>query len=225
MNRVSNKLEISPRSFGLDWVGQTALVLGNGPSTLGYEPEHFDRPSSRLLVCNGGYLRFPHAHLLVATDRKWLLTETTKDEPFAGYRGGEILITRPEAAQAYDPRMIYVKRLDLARFRGVDQFADPGLVVEGWTSVTTMIAAAVMRGARRIILLGVDLQPGKGNRRRSYDESVDTPSAAEKRYAKQIADLEAQMPHVKRRGVEVLNASPGSGLKCYPYVSWEDVTW
>lgn len=207
-------------TFKHDWYPCTAVVIGNGLSALTIQPEELERPHVRSLVCNGGYKTFPKADVLMCTDRRWLA-----DNPdLSGYKGPMIVVTRPEAVQQIDPRMVHVQRKFIGDARG-DIFARRDTLVEGWNSTTTNISCAILRGARRIILIGVDLQPGPDGRRRIYDELKDRPSAARMRYQRQVRHLTMQANWVRRKGIEVINCSIPSGLTCYPMGKWEDIRW
>lgn len=210
-------------SFEQDWYRDTALVLGNGPSLLSFPQSLLARPRARTLVANGGYLYLPGADVLMCTDKRWLAAHTAD---LTGYTGPMIVVTRPEVLpdNFVDPRMVFVRRRFIGDARS-DPFARRDTLAEGWNSTSTNISLAIVRGARRIILLGVDLQPGTDGRRRIYDESRDNLKVATARYARQISHLTLQAQWVRRKGVKVINCSPRSGLTCYPYADWKDIEW
>jgi hypothetical protein len=215
---------VKTRVLARDWEGATAVVVGNGPSLLA--PEWNGRlraaqaTGAKLLVANGGYRLFPLADLLMCSDRHWL-----KANPdLSGFKGETIIVTRPEAVVRVDPRMLHVKRAFIEKVsKGL--FDNPGRLVEGHTSTSTNISAAVLRGVKRIILVGIDLTPGPGLRRRTYDDSLDTLLHSAPRYDRQVVHLTMQAKQVLARGVDVLNASPRSALACYPFVEWSEIQW
>lgn len=209
-------------SFEQDWYRETAVVVGNGPSMLSFPVQELDRPRLRVLVANGGYKLIPWADVLMCTDRRWLAAH---QEELPDYTGPMIIVTQPEVVSPahLDRRMKLLRRAFIGDARK-DPFARRDTLVEGHNSTTTMISCAIVRGARRIILLGVDLAPGPDGRRHIYDDSKDT-SRALARYQKQVVHLSAQAKWVQRKGVEVINCSPLSALQCYPYGRWEDLQW
>lgn len=208
---------IPAHTFTRDWDGDTAVVLGNGTSLRGMDLSTLARPRVRVLVANGGYRTYPEADQLMCSDRHWL-----KANPdLSGFKGKMIVVTRPEAVQVVDPRMVHARRAFIEDVAG-DIFANPRVLVEGHNSTSTNISAAVLRGVSRIILLGIDLQVGPKNRRRSYESVLDDPTAARVRYARQARHLTRQSMFVRARGVEVYNCSPRSALDCYPYIPLED---
>ena len=215
---------MKPSRVTRDWEGLTAVVIASGPSMLAPEWEGRLRAAkaagAKLLLSNGAYKSFPFADVLMCSDRHWL-----KDNPdLSGFRGEEIIITRPEAVRQQDARMIHIRRAFIERVRG-DIFANPRTLVEGHTSTSTNISLAVMRGVSRIVLVGLDLAPGPRMRRRLYDKTSDTEINAKRRYARQVEHLSMQAKYVKSLGIEVLNCSPPSALKCYPYSKWESLQW
>ena len=195
-----------------DWRGQTVVVLGNGTSLLGADLSAIAASKARAMVANGGFALYPAADVLMCADRHWL----AEGHDTSGFRGSLIVVTRPEAVKRPDPRMVAMRRQFIERVTG-DPFADPGLLVEGHTSTSTNISLAVLRGAKRIVLAGIDLCPGPDNRRRSTGDETDDPARAAARYRRQAEHLAMQAKWVRGRGVEVVNASPRSVLDCYPY--------
>lgn len=218
---------MAPAPFRRDWQGLTALVIGNAPSMLAeaWEPWLRDKQEdgAKLLTANAGYRLFPFCDSVMCSDRHWLAANTNKPDPFADFFGKEIIVTRPESVDHTDTRMRTAGKAPIERVHPRDIFADPRVLVEGHNSTSTNISMAVLRGVASIILVGVDLAPGPGGRRRSYDDSEDKLAVAYARYEKQVYHLTLQSEHVYRRGVRVLNASLPSGLKCYPYVLPEEI--
>lgn len=211
---------IRPIVFRPDWAGLTAVVIGNGNSILSMDfAPILAREDFRTLVANGGYHTVPRANVLMCSDRHWLA-----DNPdLRGFRGDMIVVTRPEAVRRADNRMVHVRREFIEKVKG-DIFSDPGRLVEGHNSTSTNISQAVLRGARRIILLGIDLTPGEAGRRSAYNALPDDPARALTRYQRQVQHLTMQASHIMRRGgIEVVNCSPRSALSCYPYATIEEV--
>lgn len=214
--------------FGNDWEGQTVLFLGNGTSIEEEVPGFEDalglpfsgRDDVKVVVTNGGYRLFPLADVLMCSDRHWLAANS---HDLSGFRGEEIVVTQPQAVVRHDWRMHYVKRAYIDKVPIARMFSDPGTLVEGHTSTSTSISMAVLRGAKRILLLGVDLAVGPRGKRRAGESTRDTTAAARVRYAKQAQHLTKQSRAVLAAGVEVWNCGPPSILECYPYAKFGDV--
>lgn len=208
-------------TFSQDWYRDTAVVVGNGPSMLSFPLESLRRPRVRVLVANGGYLLVPWADVLMCTDRRWLAAH---EGELGGYKGPMIVVTQPKVVTKPDPRMVLLRRRFIGEAKS-DPFARRDTLFEGWNSTSTSISCAILRGARRIILIGVDLSPGHDLRRRTYDDSKDNAKVAALRYGRQVTHLTLQAEWVRRKGIEVINCSPRSGLTCYPYARWKDIQW
>lgn len=197
------------------FAGRTVVVMGNGTSLLGLDLARLHKAD--VLVSNGGFLTWPHAHTVMCSDRHYLAT----DPPFGQFLGKHIVVTQPQAVVTKDPRMIWSRRAFIEKVHG-DIFADPTILVEGHNSASTNISLAVLQGAKRILLLGIDLAPGKGYRRRAYEDLIEaSPQIAKSRYARMAVHLTQQSVHVLARRVQVINCSPRSALTCYPYSTLE----
>jgi len=207
--------------FTRDWAGLTAVVMGNGTSLEGMDLSMLDQPHVRACVANGGYRRYPRAAQLMCSDRHWLKANS---HDLSDFLGETIVVTRPEAVVKDDPRMVVVGRQFIDKVNG-DIFADPGILTEGHNSTTTNISACVLRGVSRIVLLGIDLKPGPGNKRRAEEAVLDDPVRAVERYARMVTHITKQAYWVKRRHIEVFNCSPRSALDCYPYIPLEDALY
>lgn len=156
----------------------------------------------------------------MCSDRNWL----PMHPDLSAFRGKLIMVTRPEAVVKVDPRMRTIRRAHLEHM-GPDIFADPNVLAEGHNSTTTNISQAVLRGASRILLLGIDLTPGPDGRRSAYNPVKDDADRARVRYERQVKHLTKQAESIRRYrpGVKVFNCSPRSALACYPYANIEDL--
>lgn len=200
-----------------DWEGHTAVVVGNGTSVERLSPHVHERAGfAHVCVANGGYLTFPGAEVLMCSDRHWLAAHPD----LSAFTGKTIIVTQPQAVVNPDPRMLYMHRAFIDRVRG-DPLTDPSVLVEGHTSTSTNIAMAVLRGVSKIILLGVDLSPGKDGRRRAGEHRLDNPQAPG-RYDRMVRHLTKQAIYVTHHGVRVFNCSPKSKLRVYPYATFDE---
>lgn len=205
-----------------DWAGKTVVVMGNGFSAKQQDFSLFKLPHVRVMIANWGFKTYPDADVLMLSDRHWLAGELGAYN-LSEFKGKQIVVTQPAAVLSPDPRMVYMRRAFIKHPRRFDIFNDPGLLVEGHTSATTCLSMAVLRGAKRIALVGIDLAPGPGNRRSLVDARTDSDERASYRYAKQARHFKMQSEYVKKRRVRVFNCSFPSVLECYPMAKLEDV--
>jgi hypothetical protein len=206
-----NVHDIPPLVVEPDLKDKVVVIVGNGMSCMDLPRQVLLNPNFYVMIMNSGMHLFQHADMMMCTDGPWL-SEYQRD--LWQFKGGLIVVTRPNLVQVPDPRMRVIQRSPIASFRG-DIFQNPRVLVEGHTSVSTCLSLAVLRGARRVLLSGVDLSPGPGGRRRASSPLVDTGSY-ERRYKVQMAHLTKQSVWVKLRGVDVINCSYPSPLTAYP---------
>lgn len=110
----------------------------------------------------------------------------------------------------------------IRRVHGTKIPTDPGCICSGGTSGFAAIPFAVMKGARRIVLFGLDYAPGADGEWYWSDGHYTRgmPGANNwKRWAGVFRDL---VPQLRERGVRVVNASPASEIDAFPRVTVED---
>jgi hypothetical protein len=88
--------------------------------------------------------------------------------------------------------------------------------------VSLAINYAFLAGASRIVTLGLDGRCGPGRERRFGSREQDTPGSRE-RYRHQEDVLRAMMIPLRFAGVEVVNCSPDTAVRCFPVAALEDV--
>lgn len=216
----AKELGIPVHSAAEEWARKTVVVFGNGHSSLNVDLDQL-RSNRKVVsvICNSGMDLFPDADTLICTDRHWL---HDNQDQLDRYKGPEIIVTRSEVLSVVDPRMKFMQRR-LVFKTDEDIFRHKDLLVEGYTSVSTAISLAVLRGSKKIILVGVDLTPGPDGRRRAIGPDHDHPERARQRYKVQIAHLNLQSKWVKAHHVKVFNCGHRSDLVCYPYAELENV--
>ncbi len=207
---------------GSEWRDKIVIICGNGLSALTVNWASLQhRPELVVCVTNGGFRTVPWAHVLMLSDRNFL----GEVDDLAKFAGEEMVVTAPNALRAVrkaDPRMRWINRAYVEHLGNADPFADKAVLVEGHNSITTLMSLSVLRGARKILLIGIDLMPGTGNKRRATDNLVDDPVAARQRYEKQQRHFDMFAPWLQRHGVKVLNGNPESYLKSWPKTRFLD---
>lgn len=100
--------------------------------------------------------------------------------------------------------------------------SDPGVLHIGGNSGYQSINLAVLVGAARVVLLGYDMRHagGKVHWHGSHPEGMNNPK--EKQLAGWAEAFSTMLPDLQRLGVEVINCTPGSALKCFPMARLED---
>lgn len=167
-----------------------------------------------VIAVNDAYRLLPFADVLYACDSTWWLTH--KGVPgFAGERWSSHGVAgrvRHNDKSEIGPRF----RLNLIEGQDGEGFStDPSFIHYGSNSGFQAVNMAILWGATRIILVGFDMQgthffgahPRGLRNTTKYDNFI-------RAFKKAATRLPA--------GVEILNATPGSALRCFPMVSLDD---
>ena len=206
-----------PRCFN----GETVAILAGGPSLTAAQVE-VCRGRCRMIAINRSYVLAPHADWLYGADVGgfWLWcggpARINGDEPDAlDFSGTKIVAgVAREGAQQYFPRLIaggvkLIKHCAPRQQMGLS--ADPGMMY-GPNSVHNMMSVIHHTGAKRVILLGVDMR----NTGHWHPEWPDGAMGSD--YDTFRPALATLVDPLARARVEVLNATPNSALKCWPRV-------
>jgi hypothetical protein len=205
-----------PRCFE----GETVAVLGAGPS-LNRADVNYLRGRCRVVAVNRTHELCPWADWLYAADvgRFWFWCagedRMMQEAPDAfDFPGTKIAIWPPddrENVRRYVSRLVQrgVKLLRYERANGISE--DPG-VVRGDNGVHHVLSAIHHTGAKRVLLLGVEMAGGHFHE--GWPGGVDSDHQAWP-YA-----LESLAIPLARCGVTVINCSgPNSRVRCWPTVA------
>lgn len=189
-----------------EWAGETAFVLGGGPSLAQAPVERLD--GRRVIAVNDvGLTRATWADVLFFADRRWLDWNASELHRHTGR--WKVTRRAPHVETGCDVKWLYhAPALKLSR--------DPDRV-SGYCGGAMAINIAFLLGARRIVLMGFDQRPG------SWHDRHKLP-AVDHNYEKRFRPaLERMAVELAAEGVECINATPGSALTCFPIVEPEDV--
>lgn len=167
----------------------------------------------RVVAVNDAYRRLPYADILYACDEKWWRVHI---EDVSRMFHGERWTSHEEKSETNNKRNIPAE-WGIKAVAGVLQpgFSDNGAVIHyGSNSGFQALNLALLKGATKVILVGYDMRgaghffgdhPAPLHNRTSYSEFVREFRAA-----------------ARRCTVPILNATPGSGLDCWPIVTLEE---
>lgn len=111
------------------------------------------------------------------------------------------------------------------RMPGVDEpglSLDPHLIHFGANSGYQALNLALHFGARRVLLLGFDMQPTNGRLHWHPDHPTGLNNPDETRFALWNANFGTVRPDLEKAGVEVVNCSRETALTCFPRASIRD---
>lgn len=185
------------------WVGETAIILGGGPSLTPAQVQWGIDSGFRRIATNNAFLLDKHADALVWTDTIWWnVNQHRIHEHLGPFKITTRFVHRPDL---HDIHVILHRKCPPAIA------LDPG-VVTGDNTGHVALNIAVHFGVRRIILLGFDMTSSRGHN--WHDEH--TRHAKEARYVKVwIPQMEKAAEELRRLDIEVLNATPNSALSCF----------
>lgn len=197
------KLYVCPR----DWEGRTVAVVASGCSVLEFD---FARIAGMpVIAVKDGYKLVPEADVLMVGDHRYVF----RNPDFSDYKGPLILYTDPKPlpdSWKQDDRIRFIPKV-----MGGGLSQNPRELRGTFTTTALAINLAVLRGAKRILLIGVDGHAGPNNERHftgflSEDWHM--------RYGRQKWGLGRLPRDLKPLGVEVFNLNKRSSIKTFPYL-------
>lgn len=189
-----------------DWVGETVVIVASGPSVAEFK---FSRIKGlKAIAVKDGYLKVPNAEVLMIGDHRY----ARRNPDLSAYKGPLILYTDPEPLpeELHDERIQFIPKV---AGRGLS--TNPAELRGTFTTTALAINLAVLRGAKRILLVGVDAQTGEGGKRWF---GRDTVEHWPKRYQRQRWGYTRLSDALKHAGVTVLNLNPNSAVDTFPRV-------
>lgn len=193
------------------WSGKTVAILGSGPSMSKDIATAVARANIPSVVINTTFRLAPFADILYAADHSWWQFYHGQVNGFAGTK----VTCSPEPITPLP--FADVMMLRMTGKGGFD--SDPSCIRSGCNSGYQGIHIAMHAGAQRILLCGFDL---RGTHWHGYHPS-SLRNAGEDVYLKWKPYFEELGPIAKGMGVEILNCTPGSALKCFPMAQLGDV--
>ncbi|WP_409188437.1 hypothetical protein [Bradyrhizobium sp. RDM4] len=194
------------------WQGETAFLVGGGPSVAGQDLARLR--GRRVIAINSSYALLPFADILFFGDLRWWNDHKDRLDGFAG----RIVTCRknPGGLKGLRREVFELERQN-----------PPGLalhrsrVIFRRTSYAAAINLAVHLGCAEIVALGLDgKRDAKGRAHHHAPHRWPTKPAC---WAEQLAELATLVEPLQQLGVRVRNASPGSAVELWPHVDLEDI--
>jgi hypothetical protein len=190
-----------------EWAGETAFIIGGGPSVLTQNVAALD--GRKVIAINSSYTVAPFAQYVFAGDSRWLHEHKAALLKFKGQ-----VVTCGQSV--FWPGMLCLRK---ATPIGVGISTDPKAVVFRRTSLHGGINLAVLLGAKRIVLLGAD---GKANGKLTHHHQPHRWPVRDGCWDKQRKDLVTIRKPLRDLNVELINASPDSAWDMWPFGRLED---
>ncbi len=212
-----------------DWTGEPCIVAATGPSL---SPEIIDKVRwtrwlnrFRVIAVNDAYKVMPWADAMYACDNHWWLNVPRNFSKFSG----EMWTTHEETnvpgdIHGNDAREVLKKFPNVRTVYGRDgsEFSfDQNFIRYGHTSGFQSINLALLKGCRRIVLVGFDSRHVDGKAHFFGDHPKELHTTGDHGYRDHVKHF-ARAAECMPKDVKIINATPGSAIKCFPIMSFED---
>jgi hypothetical protein len=199
----------SDKWAGLHWPGETVFIFAGGPSLTAEQCESV-RDRGRSIAINTSFRLAPWADVLYACDLQWW--ERYIDEARESFRG-QLWTLDADAHRKFG-----IKHVESRPSPGLGK--QKGVIHQGRNSGYQAVNLAYQARAKRIVLLGFDMK-AQGKKKHWHGDHpgrLNHPLP----YASWIQAFETMARDLRAENVEVLNATPGSALKCFTQVSLDE---
>lgn len=198
------------------WPERTAFVVASGPSLTAEDcallREHRAKDSCRVVsVSNAWKLCSPWADAYYAADRRYWMSY------FDPMRKANIPLARMWTQCSSTVDACGVRRVRAVNKPGLGD----GVLYTNSNSGAMGIGLAVLFGAKRIVLLGMDMQLGP-NGKKHFDGNHPAPLVQSMCFEDWRNRLKILSQDASKRGITILNASRATALTCFKRVTLEE---
>lgn len=188
--------------------GEDVWIIGGGPSLKGFNPRLLR--GRRAIAVNCSYRLVPDADVLYWGDQRWWARN--KSDAMARFRG-RFKVTRKQSPD---------QGVDAVGWTSRGGWSDQPGHVAGRDSGCQAINLAAQMGARRIFLLGFDMQP-VGGENNWHDLHPKREHPSPEHYAKAfLPGYHSVAQGLCKLGIDCYNCCPGSALEEFPKVSMSE---
>lgn len=197
-----------------NWTGKTVAIVASGPSAAD-EPLEAGRGRIPFFAVKDGWRLCPWADALYACDDHWW--DAYDGVPnFAGVKIAHDPLTIAKRGGSGRFLQVTIPRGDSVDFK----FDRIGKLGWGGHSGFHAINLAAQLGARRLLLIGYDLNVKRG--RHFFGDHPYSQKPTDKATHLWAGILNRQAPVLAARGIEVINCSRDSALTAWPKQSFEE---
>jgi hypothetical protein len=198
-----------------EWRNRKAVIIGGGPS-LTREQVEVCRGRAHVIAVNTAYQMAPFADILYWSDREW--ASWWRDEPrFVNFAGRKVALENA-ATWEWDESVLVVQN-----YGDLGLCTIPDGVMTGRSSGYQAVNLAYHLGAWAILLLGFDMRAiGPNGQRTHWHMSHKRVTPAQDFERRMRPAFDTIKEPLARRGVRVINCTPGSTLECFERMSIEE---
>jgi hypothetical protein len=181
-----------------EWERGTAFIVAGGPSVLQHDLEQLR--GRRVIVINSSAHAVPWADFLYFGDWRWW-NEPENQAAVASFGGRVVTVSQLVSS----PKILVCRK---GKPPGLSQ--EPDCLMQKWTSLTaaTNLAAHLVGPGGTIVWLGADGKTASNGR--VWHHAPHRWGPKPERYDRHRADVVTMVEPLRRMGVMLLNASPGS---------------
>lgn len=189
-----------------EWKGATAVIVAGGPSVTTEQIDQLGKSDLKVIVVNNAATLVPWADMLYFCDDRWYDWHKDLVRNFGGMR---VTLENIRLQSELEVRCV--------RDYGVTGFAPKSDgVMNGRNGGYQALHIAAWLGAARVLLLGFDMRAIDGQMHWHDEHPIRTPATI---FDGWLSCFESLAPELQKRGVEVINCSPGSALKVFPHIT------
>lgn len=187
-----------------DWRGHSVVVVASGPSLTDEQITLIEHSVVFTIAVNNSYAKLQHPDVVYACDYLWWKLNHMKVKQNIPRR--QLWTQDRAAAEQF--------QLSHIQWEGKDGLGKRGLRVNG-NSGAGAINLAYHFGARRILLVGMDMKPGP-NGEKHWHPDHPKPLVQGQQFEEWRKKMGVLAVDLKTEGVTVVNCTPGSALTCFP---------
>ena len=197
--------------------GRTVAIFASGPSLTAEDCRKCHDAGAYCIAVNDSFRLAPFADMLYACDSKWWIYHRETALKFAGLK-----VCLDDSTPYRDVLVLkWQKKVPSGITLGYSD--DPEYLATGGNSGYQAVNLAGLMGAKRIILLGFDMQPVKGKTHFFGDHPPQLVTETSTYRDQFIPAFRTIAPELAKRGIEVLNCTEGSALDAFPMAQLNDV--
>jgi hypothetical protein len=205
-----------------EWPGETFFLLGGGPSLRGFDARIL-QGQGRVIAINNSYLLAPWADVLYFSDSPWWESHKRSWRDLEGMdHPGVLDIFTGRYRVSLGTSEDETERLRTTGETGLEHH--PTGLKRGGNSGYQAINLAHHFGAGRIVLLGYDMKTN-GNRTHWHaGHERETVEGQDRRFRQMfLPAFTSLVEPLREAGIEVVNATLGSALACWPPVALSEI--
>jgi len=196
------------------WEGRTVAILASGPSMSAHVAENIRQAGIPAVAINDTARLAPWADMLYACDGKWWLHHASWALNFAGLK-----VTADDSLVFPQVKCIGLRPNGRGGYEELGFDPDPAYVRTGENSGYQTTHIVAHGGAKRILLTGFDM-------RGDHWFGKHPPGLADANgcgvFPQFIENFKTIVEPLRERGIDVVNCTPDSALRCFPLGNLED---